>query len=173
MNRTLKFIYEKAILTTPGKIITLLLTLSITAFSTEAVLKLEQKFDPMWFIPENTYLNQYVAQKRELYPNQGYEASILMGKLNYSQQLKEIGSMVEEIESQTDIVHEISSWIVPFHNFVSTYFDKDFYTENLTDTEFRTYLSKFLHTQIGGKYQANFRFESKLKCGEPVSNITV
>lgn len=173
MNRALKFIYKKAVLTKVGKIFTLLFTVFVTSYSIEAILKLEQRFDPMWFIPENTYLNQYVHNKRALYPNQGYEASILMGQLNYSQDLTKIVTMVNEIENRTNIVYEISSWIEPFHDFVLTYFDKDFYVNNLSENEFKLYLSKFLHTPSGGKYQANFRFQSKLKCGEPAPNIMV
>lgn len=49
----------------------------------------------------------------------------------------------------------------------------DFTTEKLSDYEWRYYLSKFLHGPSGGKYQANFRFKSDLKCGEPAPNITV
>lgn len=28
-------------------------------------------------------------------------------------------------------------------------------------------------SKSGGKYQAQFRFKNKLKCGEPIRNITV
>lgn len=173
MNRAVKCIYSKFILTKPGKIIVLMTTVAVTAFSLGGLFRLEQRFDPNWFIPERTYLSKYITLKKNLYPDQGYEASIMMGKLNYSQELNDIAGMVQTIENRTDLVHEISSWISPFHEFVYTYFDKDFYLENLTEYEFRTYLSKFLHTNSGGKFQANFRFQQKLKCGEPVPDIMV
>lgn len=39
--------------------------------------------------------------------------------------------------------------------------------------EFRTYLGQFLFSNQGGKFQSNFRFDKRLKCGEPVPSITV
>lgn len=173
MNRFVKFIYTNLIITTPGKIIVLMLTIAVTAFSFIGVMKLEQKFDPNWFIPEGTYLSNFTAEKKELFPDQGYEAAILMGRLNYTQELNHITNMVRVIENHTNIVHEISSWTEPFHDFVKTYYSTDFYNETLTDYDFRLYLSKFLHTQGGGKYRANFRFKAKMQCGEPVPEIQV
>lgn len=173
MNRIVKHIYTKYIMTKMGKIIVLTSTIAITAFSFTGLLKLEQKFDPNWFIPEGTYLNKYTAEKSVLFPDQGYEAAILMGRLNYSTELNHITSMVEAIENRTDIVHEISSWVKPFHEFVKIYYFTDFFKEYLNDYDFRLYLSKFLHTQSGGKYRANFRFKTKLQCGEPVPEIQV
>lgn len=173
MNRMVKFLYSKFIMTTPGKFIVLTSTVAVTAYSFTGLLRLEQKFDPNWFIPERTYLSKFTSEKNTLFPEQGYEAAILMGRLNYTYELNHIASMVHKIENRTDIVHEIASWITPFHDFVETYYYTDFFNETLTDYDFRFYLSKFLHTQSGGKYRANFRFKTKLQCGEPVPEIQV
>lgn len=46
----------------------------------------------------------------------------------------------------------------------------------LNDTDFYDYLSKFLFSRNGGKYQRNFRFKRDLKCGEnapPILAATV
>lgn len=71
------------------------------------------------------------------------------------------------------IVNVISSWVDGFHEFVETYHGNDFYNETLSDYDFRFYLSQFLHTHSGGKFRANFRFKTKLVCGEPVPEIMV
>lgn len=71
------------------------------------------------------------------------------------------------------LVHMISSWVDPFHEFVETYHEIDFFNETLSDYDFRFYLSQFLHTHAGGKFRANFRFKTKLVCGEPVPEIMV
>lgn len=173
MNRFMTYMYTKFIITKPGKIIVLMTTVAVTSISCVGLMDLEQKFDPNWFIPDHTYLSKYTAVKKELFPDQGYEAAVLMGRLNYTEELSDIASMVYTMENRSDIVHEVSSWIVPFHDFVDIYFEKDFYNETLEDYFFRLYLSKFLHTQSGGKFQANFRFKTKLKCGEPVPEILV
>lgn len=173
MDRIVKFIYTKFIMTKPGKIIVLMTTVAVTSYSFTGLLRLEQKFDPNWFIPDGTYLNQFNAVKQDLFPDQGYEAAILMGSLNYTAELNNIANMVETIKNRTDLVHEISSWVDPFHDFVQTFYDADFFNETLSDYDFRFYLSKFLHTHKGGKYRANFRFKTKIECGEPVPEITV
>lgn len=173
MDRTVKYIYTNFIMTKAGKIIVLMTTVAVTAFSFTGLLRLEQKFDPNWFIPERTYLSKFTAVKKDLFPDQGYEAAILMGQLNYTAELNHIANMVDTIGNRTDLVHEISSWVSPFHNFVSKYYDVDFFNETMSDYDFRYYLSKFLHTQSGGKYRANFRFKTPLECGEPTPMITV
>lgn len=173
MNRAVSCLYRKFIMTPWGKTIVLLATFAVTGYSTIAIFDLEQRFDPNWFIPERTYLSKFISMKKDLYPDQGYEAMILLGKLNYSHELVKIADMVDRIENRTDLVHEISAWIIPFREFVYTYYDEDFYEEPLTDYQFKKYLSRFLHTNSGGKYQANFRFKTKLECGELAPDIIV
>lgn len=173
MNRAVKYIYTNFIMTKPGKIIVLMTTVAVTSYSFTGLLRLEQKFDPNWFIPQRTYLSKFLDVKKELFPDQGYEAAILMGRLNYTAELNHIANMVDTIEYRTDIVHEISSWVDPFHEFVEVYHEVDFFNNTLSDYDFRFYLSQFLHTHSGGKFRANFRFKTKLICGEPVPEITV
>lgn len=96
----------------------------MTGFSIQSLLKLQQRFDPTWFIPEETYLYKYLMIKRDLYPNMGNEASVYMGKLNYTSQLQDIRHISDEISNRTDIVNNVQSWIVPFTEFVQTYYSK-------------------------------------------------
>lgn len=173
MNRLVKWIYTNCILTKAGKTIVLIASIAVTGFSLMGLFRLEQKFDPNWFIPERTYLSKYNAVRENLYPDQGYEAMVLMGRLNYTHELVHIADMVDAIENRTDLVHEINAWIIPFREFINTFHDRDFYREDLSDYDFRTYLSQFLLTKSGGKYNANFRFASKPICGDPVPDIMV
>lgn len=46
-------------------------------------------------------------------------------------------------------------------------------SRNLTDYQWRHYLSQFLFSNQGGRYQADFRFDKELKCGSPTPNVTV
>jgi hypothetical protein len=49
----------------------------------------------------------------------------------------------------------------------------DVATDILSDDEFDTYISKYLFSPSGSKYQKNFRFDEKLHCGQPAPPITV
>lgn len=172
-HRGLHTIMAKGIMTKAGKTIVLMSTVCMTAFSLRGLLNLEQRFDPNWFIPSDTYLNRFTVEKRRLYPDQGYEAMIMMGRLNYTSELDKIRLMIQSVENRTDLVHEISNWLMPFHDFVQTYYRQDIFASNFNDTDFRKYLTKFLWSPSGGKYQANIRFEKKLECGKPSPNIAV
>lgn len=57
--------------------------------------------------------------------------------------------------------------------FIFYVFHLDITFETLTDLEWREYLSKFLFSSSGGKFQANFIFDTPLKCGKPTGNVTV
>lgn len=173
LHRVLHTFYAKGIMTKTGRVIVLMSTVCMTGLSLVGLLNLEQKFDPNWFIPDNTYLNQFTMEKRRLYPDQGYEAMILMGRLNYTSELDKIRYMIQDVENRTDLVHEITNWVEPFHDFVQTYHNKDIFAKNFSDLDFRTYLTQFLWSPSGGKYQANIRFERKLECGQPSPNIAV
>lgn len=173
MDRFLKALYSKFFLTKGGKLLVLMTVVCTTGVSIKGMLNLEQKFDPNWFIPESTYLSKFLSEKKAMYPNMGYEAGIYMGRLNYSQELPKLIKMVEILENRTDILHNVNSWIEPFNNFVKIYFEKDMEMKQLTDKQLRKYLSKFLFSSEGGKFQENFRFDGKLECANATPPIKV
>ena len=136
------------------------------------MLKLRQKFDYAWFIPTNTYLYEYTQQFRQYYPERGYEASVFLGQLNYTTDINKILRLSNQLENQT-VLNLVQSWTTPFKDFLLKHYDKDITTTVLTDKEWKFYLSKFLFSPEGGKFQAQFRFAKKLKCGEESPDVIV
>ncbi|XP_062553950.1 patched domain-containing protein 3-like [Armigeres subalbatus] len=173
MHRFIDFVYSKIILTPVGKILVIVAVISMTGLNIESLMKLRQKFDPNWFIPEETYYSKFIVKSREQYPNNGYEAMLLFGNYNYTAELKELLKITHELEKRTDILHSVDSWVEQFQDFVHTNYDTDIGEVVLSDVDFRKYLSKFLYSHEGGRYQMNFKFATKLQCGEPAPNITV
>jgi hypothetical protein len=49
----------------------------------------------------------------------------------------------------------------------------DIATDILSDDEFSIYISKYLFSTHGAKYQKSFRFDGKLLCGQPAPPVTV
>ncbi|XP_055387683.1 patched domain-containing protein 3-like isoform X2 [Condylostylus longicornis] len=172
MNKCLNIIYGKIILTKFGKIMVFLTAIALTAISGQSLLKIEQKFDPAWFIPESTYLNDYIKYSRQYFPESGYAGSVFMGNLNYSAILPKIYNLTIEIE-KNNMFHKTKSWIKPFQEFVEKNYNMDISKDILTDYDFKFYLSKFLFSAKGGKFQANFNFDTILKCGEPTPNVKI
>ncbi|GAB0092699.1 NPC intracellular cholesterol transporter 1 homolog 1b-like [Sergentomyia squamirostris] len=173
MQRSIKAIYSKFILTKPGKIVVLMTVIGLTGLSAESLMRLEQKFDPMWFVPSETHLGKFIPQRNKLFPTMGYEGGVFVGKVNYSAEYSTLAAMSEIVKNQSDILFQVNSWVEPFHDFVSTYYEKDLFTDSVSDYAWRMYLSKFLFSHEGGRYQANFRFEKKLECGQPAPAIRV
>lgn len=96
----------------------------VSSFSLQGLFRLEQKFDPNWFIPNRTYLSKYLHKQSELYPDIGYEATIFVGNVNYSRELPKIMEALDRIENKTQLVKDISTWTQPFRDFVLVYFNK-------------------------------------------------
>lgn len=96
----------------------------ITGLNIESLLHLRQKFDPTWFIPSSTYLGQFFDQTRKWYPDMGSEVSILIGKVNYTDEMEKILALSDKVENQTDILHHVDAWPYDFSKFVKTYHEK-------------------------------------------------
>ncbi|XP_026471686.1 protein patched homolog 2-like [Ctenocephalides felis] len=163
-------LYSQVILTKFGKIIVLISTIAFAALSIKNTLLLEQKFDPMWFIPEDTHLFKYIEKRREYYPQIGFEAVVFIGNLNYSTEFKKIIKLEETLQHQ-NVISNIDSWIIPFCQYVKINFNTDLNSTDVSDATWNLYLSKYLHSPSGAKQMGKFKFSEPLKCGKPVSNI--
>lgn len=164
-------IYSKIILTWPGKLLVVLLTAVCLGFSIESIFRLEQRFDPAWFIPRDTFLSDFVVEKTKYFPSSGFDAGIFVGAVNYTYEFPKLNDMVEQLENSSDIVTDVHGWIKPFRDFVKVYYQKDAFLGELSDNEFNLFLSKFLFSPRGARFQANFRFQHDLECGLPASKI--
>ncbi|XP_015599498.1 NPC1-like intracellular cholesterol transporter 1 isoform X2 [Cephus cinctus] len=170
--KLIDLLYSKIILTIPGKIIILLITISIASVGILGSNQLEQWFDSKWFLPKESYLSSYIQVHSEHYPQRGDEAAVYMGELDYHREFQKILSLTEKLMNDTN-VQIIEPWPTDFAEFVTTYYGKDMKSTILDHEDFTQYLSKFLFSRSGGKYQRNFHFNSKLTCGIKVPRILV
>lgn len=93
-------------------------------FATESMLKLEQRFDPRWFLPEDSHLAQFFAAQDTYYPNNGFYSGLYMGSVNYSQEIIKIREAGEKLEGLTNITYNVMPWVEPFRDFVWINFQK-------------------------------------------------
>lgn len=96
----------------------ILITIICAGFSIESTLKLEQRFDPKWFLPEDSHLAEFLNIKSIYYPEKGFDAGFYMGALNYSHELNNIQRAAAQLESMSDITTNVESWVEPFREFV-------------------------------------------------------
>lgn len=168
----LKF-YKNVVFTIPGKSIVILFTLIMTGFSIQAVLKLEQRFDPKWFIPEGTYYKEFLDKHEFFYPDEGHAAMVFLGEMNYNTEFRKLHGMVQELKNES-YVKDFETWVEPFQAYVLTKYNRSLTNSSslISDAEFKQYLSKFLYSPKGGQYQVNFKFTDLLNCGQQTPNIT-
>ncbi|XP_063533276.1 protein patched homolog 1-like [Cydia strobilella] len=163
--------YTNVVLTTPGKIIVIIFTLTVTGFSIEAILKLEQRFDPKWFIPEYSDYKQYLNAHDYYYPEEGHTAMIFLGEMDYRHELSHLHNLTKSLEKKS-YVKDVVSWLHPFHGYVQSNFHLDVYNSTaVSEEQFNLYLSKFLFSPIGGRYQMNLKFTIPFKCGQSATTI--
>jgi len=118
----INFFYSRIVLTTPGKIIVVLITLATMSISIVGSLRLQQWFDPKWLLPKESYLYQYIAIRNQAFPHQGFEAFVLMGDdIDYSSEFSKIISLTERLQNAS-FIQNIESWPIEFTKFVSMYY---------------------------------------------------
>ncbi|CAF4815009.1 unnamed protein product [Pieris macdunnoughi] len=167
----LESFYKNVVFTKAGKSIVILFSIIMSGISIEAILKLEQRFDPRWFIPEDTYYKDFINAHAIYYPEEGNPAMIFMGKMNYSSEFDNIYNMVQELRNQTYVTDTVA-WVEHFHGYVLQNYDHDLKnSSSLTQEKFNKYLSRFLFSPVGGQFQYSFKFSEPLRCGYPVTEI--
>ncbi|KAK2582155.1 hypothetical protein KPH14_004514 [Odynerus spinipes] len=165
-------LYTKVVLTVPGKVIVLLITIAAASAGAFGSHQLEQWFDPIWFLPKDTHLSEYITARHQYFSQKGHTAYVFIGDVDYSSEFPKIMTLTANLKNLSS-VENIESWPDHFANFVKKYYNTDITTGEVQPKDFQHYLSKFLFSRAGGKYQMNFRFDKKLECGEDAPRILI
>lgn len=166
-------VYSKAVFTKPGKFLVIFLTLGFAAAGIRGSMLLKQKFDPNWFLAKHTHLYKFNMERAKFFPDIGQNAAIYFGRLNYSAELPNIYRLLTQFKQEENIIKNLEEWYSGFRYYVNRNIEKDIATDILSDDEFSTYISKYLFSPSGSKYQKNFRFDGNLHCGQPAPPVTV
>ncbi|XP_011338785.1 NPC1-like intracellular cholesterol transporter 1 isoform X2 [Ooceraea biroi] len=171
--RFVNALYSRVILTKPGKIAVIVITIAAMCAGIVGSFQLEQWFDPKWLLPKESYISQYIAVKARGFPHEGYDAFVLMGDdVDYATEFPKIISLTERLKNES-YLQSMEPWPLHFAKFVSTYFDTDLKATILPEDDFQQYLSKFLVSRVGGKYQRNFLFNEPFACGKKAPRIVI
>ncbi|KAJ1527691.1 hypothetical protein ONE63_007650 [Megalurothrips usitatus] len=169
----LKSIYSKIIITKVGKYFTIVIAAVLMAVAVRGNFLVKQDFKPDWFVDQSSYLFQFLQKRDEFFPDFGSSAGVYLGKLHYSEELQNIGSLVEHLNNQSDILKNVDDWWSGFQRYVNFHHMKDIQTDHLADDEFDHYISQYLFSPSGARFQKNFRFSETLECGKPAPKIKV
>lgn len=164
--------YKHVVFTIPGQIIILIFSAVMAGFSIEAIFRLEQRFDPKWFIPEDTYYKDFLTNYDYYYPDEGNAAMVFLGEMDYNTEFSNLYEMTQNLRNQS-YVNELVTWVDSFQGYVLKNHGRNMNNiSEVSDEEFKSYLSRFLYSPVGARFQINFKFSQQFRCGYPATNIT-
>lgn len=162
-------VYAKVLLQPCMRITVLLLTGIVFGVSTWGLANLRQEFDPIWFLPHDSYLHHYFEKQREYFPSSEEPASVYFANINLVEELPKIQRLTERLLA-SKYVAKVDSWV---DKFIAYWEDALTADPNL----FPDRLTQFLFSASGAQYrERNFRFNMSLSCLEdapPISTTSI
>ncbi|XP_042884344.1 protein patched homolog 2-like isoform X2 [Penaeus japonicus] len=163
-------IYSKYLLKKPVKALALLVTAVVFGTSIWGVTNLRQEFNPVWFIPQSSYLFQFLSRAQTFYPEAGERGTVYLGALNYSEELPKIGYLTQSMR-ENEYISFVDSWYDLMIDYTNSSTGEDITGQSLNESFFRMALSEFLYSPSGSRFQNYFHFEGNLTAMEPVPPI--
>ena len=163
--------YGNLLMKTPSKIFLLMTTVALTGVGIWGNLLLEQRFDPTWFLPPDTYLSKWFQANQKYFPFGGDRVTVWCNGLDYVNELEQLDNLAKKLASQTDIIDNVDSWTGHFIDYVKLTEKESNSFPRLNESQFHFKLTQFLFSPRGGKYRQQFKFESDPICGEMSSKI--
>lgn len=164
-------VYSKFLCLLPVKVLVLVVTAVLFSVSGWGLSNLRQEFDPIWFLPQDSYLYQFFIKQRYYYPSSGEQGSIYFGNISLLSELSRIEELTQRLE-KSEFILEVDSWYDKYKR----YWKKQGYQvpdPEQTEEEFLDQLSQFLYSSSGSAYRnRNFRFSSDLNCTEKAPIVT-
>ena len=161
-----------------GKVAVLLVTVGLGSVGAWGLTQLRQEFNPVWFIPQESYLAQWFHANEKYFPKEGETVKINIAQVDFASELPKIDALVSRLEEETSILTNVDSWYRKFkeysvkNNLVNQ--THDFFDVFREDkSRFYSILTQFLFSPSGAKYRGNFNFMRELVCGEAASEILV
>jgi hypothetical protein len=110
--------------------VVILLTLGFAAIGIRGNMLLKQKFDPIWFLAEDTHLYKFNMERTKFFPDMGQNAGIYFGRLNYSVELPNIHRLVAQLKQEENILKNLEEWYSKFRSYVKWNLKKGLFIES-------------------------------------------
>eukprot|EP00095_Tigriopus_kingsejongensis_P012251 snap_masked-scaffold472_size162276-processed-gene-0.4 protein:Tk12251 transcript:snap_masked-scaffold472_size162276-processed-gene-0.4-mRNA-1 annotation:"hypothetical protein DAPPUDRAFT_306990" len=155
------------------KVAVIVCSLLLLAGGSYGLYLLRQEFNPIWFIPPESYLSQWFAANEKFFPEEGERVTINIGPIDYSEELWKINLLVDKLKNETEIVSSVDSWFSGFKDYMEKNdLVQDFFeTFHVNNTEFYFRLTQFLFSPNGAKYRTNFQFDQNIICGQESPSV--
>lgn len=88
--------------------------------------KLRQEFDPIWFLPDDSHLSQFLSKREISYPGIGFPGFIVLHQVNWTASFHEMEQFVNDFQG-SEHVYQFDNWYEDFKE----YSNKNFRTSTL------------------------------------------
>ncbi|PBC29212.1 Patched domain-containing protein [Apis cerana cerana] len=152
---------------TTTKVIILLITATCLCVNTWAVFQLEQNFDPLWYLNQDSYPIQFNDKLKQYFPKYGKRVGIYMTGVDYYEDRKSLFELVEVLKHNKFINNNtLDPWFIAYEKWLNATNKGDIDSSE----EYYNILTEFLLlTKEGQAYIKDINFD-KLPAGE--YNIT-
>ena len=159
----------------PVKVLIIFLSAALLGVSLWGNVLLRQEFNPVWFLPAESYLAQWHQHNSRLFPSQGEQVTVFLAGLDLPNELAKLDMVHEKLKEQEDIIapRSVDSWYLDFKAYVNKNFDADLPEVEMEVEDFEARLTQFLFSPTGSKHRFVINFNSSLECGLPASKMEV
>ncbi|XP_066915990.1 patched domain-containing protein 3-like isoform X1 [Clytia hemisphaerica] len=151
--------YSKAILSTPGRIVLMLVWAGLLAGGAYGLSQLKQDFDPEWFLPEDSNARIYSSVDDKYFSNDGIQAYAYIEDVDYFADQDKLVSMYNTLENnQYTVKGETQSWYQTYIAWMAANHAADL-TNGKPSTKdiFYNRLDEFTKTQVGKVFEKEIK----------------
>ena len=171
-----KSVYQSLLGSSVYKMIVIMISLVLFGFGVYGWIEIKQIFYPFLLMPSDSYLRQWISNHKQLYPDDGWAASIYSGPVSASD-LDNIDTMVtglETLSAERRHVRGVDCWWSSFREYYHDQYNTSHWHDLVqkNNDNFSMILSDFLFSSFGAKYKSSFKFAGDLVCNRPAPEIT-
>ena len=163
-------------------VLVIFVTFGLLSVGLYGTLNIRQEYNEVNMIPPDTYLRKWFDNVKEDYKELGQHVKLFTGPINSTTELKKLDRLLSEfkdLKERNFIIKDIDSWWIEFKNYIdhrwnisdweTTFLKSDYLSDKQKTFEYL--ISKFLHSEEGGKYKSDLIFNNTLICGKEAPQI--
>ncbi|XP_064096527.1 patched domain-containing protein 3-like [Macrobrachium nipponense] len=160
---------SKCLLSMQVRIFILIFTGALMAISILTTLNLHQEFNPMWFIPQESYLYKSFEAMKLHFPENGEKGYIYFSNVTLPDDLVHLNKLVDDLKS-SGVVTDVNAWFSALDSYLSHIPEIDKTTIDYSLLQDK--LSIFLQSSSGASYRNDFAVNGQLECLSPAPPVS-
>ena len=165
--------YKKLLASTAYRLAVVAASLAFLAAGIYGCLQIRQKFNPVLFLPADSYLRRFVAAHDAAYPSNGWSAELYTGRLDHNSLagMDGLTAGLQALVNNRTYLRGIDPWWPSLKDFALEKKNFSRWQDFSNPVDFPQVLGDFLFSTAGSSYKYNFKFDGELACGQPAPPI--